>query len=72
VPKGFSAETLTLVADALRQSPGGLSAAEAAGKLGVSRVSARRYLEHLAETGQAERRPRYGGSGRPEMEYVWR
>ena len=29
----------------------------------------RRYLEHLADAGQAERQPRYGGSGRPEVEY---
>lgn len=72
VPKGFSAETLTLVADALRQSPGDLSAAEAAARLGVSRVSARRYLEHLVETDSAEVALRYGEVGRPERRYSWR
>ncbi|MFD0516890.1 hypothetical protein [Paractinoplanes durhamensis] len=37
--------------------------------MGASRVTARRYLEHLAETGRVVRSPRYGGPGRPEVEY---
>jgi response regulator of citrate/malate metabolism len=69
LPKGMSAETMAAVAAALREAP--LSATEAAGIVGTSRVTARRYLEHLADAGQAERRPRYGGSGRPEVEYRW-
>jgi response regulator of citrate/malate metabolism len=40
--------------------------------MGASRVTARRYLEHLADTGSVERTPRYGGSGRPEVAYTWR
>lgn len=75
VPKGFSAETLKLVEDILRNVPGGaadLSAAEAAAVLGISRVSARRYLEHLNETGKAEVTLRYGEVGRPERRYAWR
>ncbi len=35
----------------------------------MSRVTARRYLEHLAEAGVLRREPRYGGPGRPEMAY---
>ena len=75
LPKGFSAETLKLVEDTLRNVPGGaadLSAAEAAAVLGISRVSARRYLEHLNETGKAEVTLRYGEVGRPERRYAWR
>jgi response regulator of citrate/malate metabolism len=71
-PKGMSQETLREVTSALRAAAAPMSATEVAEAVGASRVTARRYLEHLAETGQAERRPRYGGSGRPEMEYVWR
>ena len=71
-PKGMSPETLRDVTAALRDAAAPMSATEVAEAVGASRVTARRYLEHLAETGQAERRPRYGGSGRPEMEYVWR
>jgi response regulator of citrate/malate metabolism len=56
----------------LRGADGPLSATEVATALGASRVTARRYLEHLADAGQVDRRPRYGGSGRPEVEYRWR
>jgi response regulator of citrate/malate metabolism len=75
LPKGFSAETLKLVEEALRGlAPGGsdISAAEAASLLGISRVSARRYLEHLTEKGRVEVSLRYGEVGRPERRYSWR
>lgn len=72
LPKGFSAETLRLVAEALRDSETDRSAAEMAARLGLSRVSARRYLEHLVECHKAEVRLRYGEIGRPERRYAWR
>ena len=72
LPKGFSAETLRLVEETLRAEPGDLSAAEAAARLGISRVSARRYLEHLNDTGKVEVSLRYGEVGRPERRYAWR
>jgi response regulator of citrate/malate metabolism len=72
LPKGMSAETLRLVTERLRAGDATESASEVAAALGLSRVTARRYLEHLAETGLAARRSRYGGSGRPEVEYHWR
>lgn len=73
LPKGLSAETLRVVTAAVRDSDAGRSASEIARFTGVSRVTARRYLEHLAEAGLAERQPRYSGSGgRPEVAYVWR
>ena len=68
LPKGLSEETLALVGAALRQAPAALSAADVAAATGVSRVTARRYLEHLADSGRAVRSPRYGG-GRPENAY---
>ncbi|MFB2581206.1 response regulator [Herbiconiux sp. P15] len=68
--KGLSPETLTLVRTALREaSPDGLSAAELADRLDLSRVTARRYLEHLTATGAALRSHRYGTPGRPQSEY---
>jgi response regulator of citrate/malate metabolism len=39
--------------------------------VGVSRVTARRYLEHLTRQRLASRTPRYGGAGRPEYHYAW-
>lgn len=72
LPKGLSAETLQLVGQVLAEAGGDLSAAEAAERAGISRVSARRYLEHLTETGRAEVRLRYGEVGRPERRYAAR
>jgi response regulator of citrate/malate metabolism len=72
LPKGMSTETLREVTAALRDSGRPLSATEVGAVVGASRVTARRYLEHLADTGQVDRQPRYGGSGRPEVEYRWR
>ncbi|HEX6874223.1 MAG TPA: response regulator [Nocardioidaceae bacterium] len=72
LPKGMSPETLRLVTERLRSSEAALSASEVADASGTSRVTARRYLEHLADSGLVERRSRYGRSGRPEVEYRWR
>lgn len=73
LPKGMSPETLRDVTAAVRDAGQGLSASEAATAIGISRVTARRYLEHLASTGLADRQPRYGGGGgRPEVAYRWR
>ena len=70
LPKGLDPRTLDLVLGALREAPApGLSAAEVAARIGASRVTARRYLEHLADAGRVVRSPRYGGPGRPEVEY---
>ncbi|CAN5700330.1 response regulator [soil metagenome] len=72
LPKWFSPETLRLVEDTLRLETADVSAAETAGLLGISRVSARRYLEHLVETGKVEVGLWYGEVGRPERRYAWR
>jgi response regulator of citrate/malate metabolism len=69
LPKGMGLDSLRAVVEALRQHPEGLSAAEAGAAVGVSRVTARRYLEHFVDTGAAEVRLQYGGTGRPERRY---
>lgn len=71
LPKGMSEELLSRVSRLLRDAGAGRSASELAGELGVSRVTARRYAEHLIEQGRAVRRSRYAGAGRPEVEYTW-
>lgn len=71
LPKGMHRQTLDTVVAALSTGQG-MSAAEAAATMGTSRITARRYLEYLAEAGLASRTPRYGGVGRPETEYRWR
>lgn len=73
LPKGLSAETLEAVTRALRASASPCSASEVADRMHSSRVTARRYLEHLADVGAVRRAPRYGTPGRPETVYslVW-
>ncbi|MFF5985560.1 response regulator [Prauserella flavalba] len=72
LPKGLTTQTAELVRQALVDHPDGLSASECAKATELSRPSARRYLEHFVETGRAEVRLRYGGTGRPERQYHWR
>jgi len=72
LPKGMGRETLDAVVAAVRAAGAGLSAAETAELIGASRITARRYLEYLADAGLVDRAPRYGGAGRPELEYRWR
>ncbi|MFJ8580428.1 response regulator [Micromonospora sp. NPDC093277] len=71
LPRGLSPETAELVERALRTNDGTLSASECADRVGISRVSARRYLEHFSGTGRAEVSLRYGAAGRPERRYSW-
>lgn len=72
LPKGLSPESADLVRRVLRAAGGDLSAAECAERSGLSRVSARRYLEHFIDTGDAEVSLRYGVAGRPQRRYAWR
>jgi response regulator of citrate/malate metabolism len=71
LPKGISAPTLTLVGQIVREAERELSAAEVAEHAHVSRGTARRYLEFLADTGTLELTLRYGAAGRPEHLYHW-
>jgi len=71
LPKGLSKETLELVVRTLKHADAPQGAVEVADVAGLSRVTARRYLEHLVSNDQAELELRYGGSGRPEHRYRW-
>lgn len=69
LPKGLADATLELIIQALSRSGSGLPAAAVADETGVSRVTARRYLDHLCQLGRVELTMRYGGPGRPEHRY---
>jgi response regulator of citrate/malate metabolism len=71
LPKGLSASTLESVQEFMKGRSKAVSATEVMDALGMSRVTARRYLEYLADAGTASRSPRYGTPGRPENEYRW-
>jgi response regulator of citrate/malate metabolism len=68
LPKGLSAETLEAIRAALGELPGA-SAGEIGDHTGLSRVSARRYLEHLVNGGAATRSLDYASAGRPTTRY---
>ncbi|WP_306321784.1 MULTISPECIES: response regulator [unclassified Streptomyces] len=73
LPKGLSAPTLERVTNTLREAaPEGTTAAALAETVGISRITARRYLEHLVDSGRAVRSPQYGQVGRPELIYTWK
>ena len=71
LPKGLNATTLGHVRDAVRAAGEPRTASEVAGACGLSRVTARRYLEHLVVEGDVTLSMRYGGTGRPEHLYAW-
>jgi response regulator of citrate/malate metabolism len=71
LPKGLTVPTARLVEAALRGREGDVSASECAELTQLSRVSARRYLEHFVGAGAATVTLRYGGTGRPERRYRW-
>ena len=69
--KGRSDYTLETVEELLAGTDADLSAAEVAGRTGMSRATAQRYLTHLHDLGRVAIRLRYGASGRPEHGYRW-
>jgi two-component system CitB family response regulator len=72
LPKGLSESTARLVSDDLQRREEPATAAEIGEALGMSRVSARRYLEHFLDQGEVEVKPKYGDAGRPQNLYRWR
>jgi len=71
-PKGLADSTLNPMIAHLQAQTAPVSASELMVPLGLSRVTARRYLEYLADMGLVLRAPRYGTPGRPENEYRWK
>lgn len=70
LPKGLSPTTYELVVGVLRDAKQPITATEIARITGLSRVSARRYLDHLHQQGLAVLTVRYGTTGRPEHLYL--
>lgn len=71
LPKGLSDATARLVAAALRERTDAVTASEVGDALGMSRVSARRYLEYFVSRRLVDVTPRYGETGRPQNLYRW-
>lgn len=71
-PKGAAPGTNDEIARTVRDSADGVTADEVAKQVGVSRVTAWRYLERLADDGTVTRQTDYGKAGRPKTRYQWR
>ncbi len=71
-PKGAAPGTNDEIARAVRDSADGITADAVAKLVGVSRVTAWRYLERLADEGTVSRQTDYGKAGRPKTRYQWR
>jgi response regulator of citrate/malate metabolism len=71
-PKGAAPGTNDEIARTVRDSTDGITADEVAKQVGVSRVTAWRYLERLADEGTVMRQTDYGKAGRPKTRYTWR
>jgi response regulator of citrate/malate metabolism len=72
LPKGLNRLTLSLVERTLRSADDALSADEVSHLAGLSRVTARRYLQFLVDHGLADLDPVYGTPGRPRHRYAAR
>jgi response regulator of citrate/malate metabolism len=70
-PKGAAPGTNDEIARTVRDSTEGGTADEVAKQVGVSRVTAWRYLERLADEGTVLRQTEYGKTGRPSTRYQW-
>src|SRR5207253_10384355 len=60
LPKGLSRPTLDLITRILQEAGRDLAAVEVADLASLSRVTARRYLDHLVQSGRVEVVMRYG------------
>ncbi|MBT2658312.1 response regulator [Bacillus sp. ISL-18] len=70
LPKGIDPLTLEKVIEVLGKVTTGLTAETVAKEVGVSRTTARRYLEHLVSIEKIEADLSYGTVGRPERVYL--
>ena len=69
LPKGVDILTLNKVRDFLALAEQSIAASDVGDRLGVSRTTARRYLEYLVSTRELQVDLSYGGVGRPERHY---
>jgi two-component system, CitB family, response regulator DctR len=69
LPKGLNANTLIKITEFISNEKSPVSAEEVAEKIGIARVTARRYLDYLEKEGKVKIHIQYGGVGRPVNRY---
>lgn len=71
LPKGIQDQTLETICRFLENNPSEMTGEEIADKVGLSRVTVRRYMNYLIEKGRIIGRMNYETGGRPCMLYRW-
>lgn len=70
LPKGLNEVTYQQIISHLQEQKKAKSAEEVADAVGIARVTARRYLDYLVQTGDIKIELKYGGVGRPVNRYI--
>jgi len=71
LPKGLQQSTLDLILTVLKDKVGYFSILEVSDELGISRVTVRRYVNHLKEIGWLKEMLSYGPVGRPSQKFMF-
>jgi two-component system, CitB family, response regulator DctR len=69
LPKGLNVNTLVKITAFISHEKSPVSAEEVAERIGIARVTARRYLDYLEKEGKVKIHVQYGGVGRPVNRY---
>ena len=69
--KGICNETFNFVKSTVSKRSGSFSAADIAEETGLSRITIRKYLERMSETGVLDTELEYGEVGRPQKRYIF-
>ena len=70
LPKGLQESTLNLILGLLEKMTGFTSVSELSQTLGISRVTIRRYVNYLKDTGFLQETLSYGPAGRPSQKFM--
>lgn len=71
LPKGLQQSTLNLIVKMLKKKPGYFTVLEVSEGLGISRVTVRRYVHYLKDSGYLKEALSYGPVGRPSQKYLF-
>lgn len=69
LPKGLDRHTLAMIGSCLQEIVEPFTTEELSQKVGISRVSVRKYLDYFCDSGRLEKEASYGAVGRPVFRY---
>jgi CitB family two-component system response regulator MalR len=69
LPKGLDRHTLAMIGSCIQEINEPFTTEELSQKVGISRVSVRKYLDYFCDVGRLEKEASYGAVGRPVFRY---